>query len=202
MKFYPAINASSAFPKDGMKDKDEVVDAMKTYAIENNFVLVTARSQIPILHLKCAKGGTYRGRRDGGENIKRSSETRRVGCPYLLRFSFRKKDQKYYLLRSLHEKEEYHNHPLSPKELSALHEGRMAKLTKEDITLTEKLFKENAKTMKIQDLLNDERAPGNKLTTHDINNWRYSLDLHGDTMKLAAPDTKNIERVIEVEICE
>ncbi|KAL0076096.1 hypothetical protein F4703DRAFT_1798262 [Phycomyces blakesleeanus] len=126
MKFYPAVSASSAFPKDGMKDKDEVVDVMKTYAIENNFVLVTARSQIPILHLKCAKGGTYRGRRDGGENVKRSTETRR--------------------------------------------------------------------TMKIQDLLNDERAPGNKLTTHDINNWRYSFDQRSDIRRSTTPDTNQDHR--------
>ncbi|OAD70649.1 hypothetical protein PHYBLDRAFT_69513 [Phycomyces blakesleeanus NRRL 1555(-)] len=168
MNFYPAVSASSAFPKDGMKNKDEVVNVMKAYAIENNFVLVTARSQVPILHLKCAKGGAYKTRRDGDEKAKRITQTCRVGCPYLLRFSFRKKEQKYYLLKSLHEKEKYHNHPLSPKELSTLHEGRMATVTKEDFIIAGQLFTENSKTIKIQDLLNDESAPGKMLASHII----------------------------------
>ncbi|OAD74435.1 hypothetical protein PHYBLDRAFT_144888 [Phycomyces blakesleeanus NRRL 1555(-)] len=103
------------FPINGFSERTIAVEVLKNYATANNFSLVVKESKPTMVHLKCSKGGSYKNKHKVEDTKrKRKKNSSLIGCPYLLKLSFKKKVQGYLPLKQCHLEEAYHNHPLSP----------------------------------------------------------------------------------------
>ncbi|KAI9021745.1 hypothetical protein CLU79DRAFT_835613 [Phycomyces nitens] len=122
---YP-VETPFPFPEDGYPDKQSVIKAVNDYALSNNFTIKIKDGKFPILHLACSKAGAYRDKRNiSDDKRKRAPNSSLIGCPYVLRFSFKRNNMRYLPLPTRGKNENCHNHPITPENLASSHQGRM-----------------------------------------------------------------------------
>ncbi|OAD73333.1 hypothetical protein PHYBLDRAFT_65941 [Phycomyces blakesleeanus NRRL 1555(-)] len=137
---------------------------MQEYALANNFALVIKDGKPTRVYLKCSKGGHYKNTRKIDDNDrKKIPSSGMIGCPYLLKVSYKKAAKGYFLLKATHEIEAFHNHPLDDECMESILKGRLSRVTTEDSIMITKLIETNTKTREIQKAINDEAYPGHKL---------------------------------------
>ncbi|OAD72634.1 hypothetical protein PHYBLDRAFT_146818 [Phycomyces blakesleeanus NRRL 1555(-)] len=124
-----------------------VLQAVNDYALSNNFTVKIKNGKFLILHIACSKAGVYRDKRNiSDEKRKKTHNSSLTECPYLLRFSYKKKSKKYLPLPAYGENEHCHSHPVTPKNLASSHQGRMSLLPAEDATIAKTILENHAKS--------------------------------------------------------
>ena len=104
-------------------DHKELVKRLKDWALENQFVLVTAKSDKTKVYLRCKLGQQCQIKINDSER-KRSRTSIRQQCPFILKIA-KSLDGIYTLKRQDESKNEHkHKHMLSVKELQLIAEGR------------------------------------------------------------------------------
>ncbi|OAD75684.1 hypothetical protein PHYBLDRAFT_143934 [Phycomyces blakesleeanus NRRL 1555(-)] len=169
------LKTTLSFSENGYPDKQSVLQAIKNYALSNNFTVKIKEGKFPILHIACSKTGVYHDKCNiSDEKRKKTPNSSLTGCPYLLRFSYKKKSKIYLSLFTYGENEHCHNHPVTPENLASSHQGRISLLTAEDATIAKTMLENHAKSRDVQKATSDKVTGMRKLRISDINNLKYS----------------------------
>ncbi|OAD81541.1 hypothetical protein PHYBLDRAFT_139082 [Phycomyces blakesleeanus NRRL 1555(-)] len=198
------LKTTLSFPKNGYPDKQSVLQAINDYALSNNFTVKIKDGKFPILHTACSKAGVYCDKRNiSDEKRKKMPNSSLTGCPYLLRFSYKKKSKRYLPLHAYGENEHCRNHPVTPENLASSHQGRMSLLTAEDATIAKTMLENHAKSRDVQKATSDKVTGMRKLRISNINNLKYSAtcgddeSAHGATELIRTMEAKGFSVLYE-----
>ncbi|OAD67654.1 hypothetical protein PHYBLDRAFT_72678 [Phycomyces blakesleeanus NRRL 1555(-)] len=177
-----SLKTTLSFPENDYLDKQSVLEAVNEYALSNNFSVKIKDVKFPTLHLACSKAGAYCDKCNISEDKrKKAPNSSLTGCPFLLRFSFKNKSQRYLPLPARGDNEHCHNHPITPNNLASSHQGRMSLLTLEDAIIAKTMLENHAKTRDIQKATRDKITGMRKLRISNINNLKYSSSCGGES---------------------
>ncbi|OAD66013.1 hypothetical protein PHYBLDRAFT_183959 [Phycomyces blakesleeanus NRRL 1555(-)] len=171
---YSAKTALS-FPENGYPDKQSVLEAVNKKGLSNNFTVKIKEGKFTTLHLACSKAGAYWDKCNiSEEKRKKGSNSSLTGCPFLLRFSFKKKSNIYLSFSTRGDNKNCHDHPVIPENLVSSHQGRISLLTTDDTAIAKTMLETHTKSRDVQKATSDKRTEIVNLRISDIDNLKYS----------------------------
>ncbi|OAD67405.1 hypothetical protein PHYBLDRAFT_63598 [Phycomyces blakesleeanus NRRL 1555(-)] len=129
-----------------------------------------------IIYLKCALGSHYKNTWNiEHSKHKRSLSSKKTGCLYLLKISYKKTAKEYLFWKATNDIEGYYSHSLDDDSMKSILKGCLSKITVYDAREIMKLVEIKTKTREIQKAINEENNVSYKLYVNDINNIKAAF---------------------------